>query len=94
MAITVLYCHRHVHLQNVYGILLEFINLRVLYKQWIRRFEVKDINMFVASYRFISVSLGTKHATSFAQLMIIYLFTFRLIRTTQILFLTRRFLPR
>ncbi len=24
--------NRHVHLQNVYGILLEFINLRVLYK--------------------------------------------------------------
>jgi hypothetical protein len=55
MVITVLYCHRHVHLQNVYGILLELINLRVLYKQWIRRFEVEDINMFVASYRFISV---------------------------------------
>jgi hypothetical protein len=49
IALTNLLVNRHVHLQNVYGILLEFINLRVLYKQWIRRFEVEDINMFVAS---------------------------------------------
>jgi hypothetical protein len=38
IALTTSLVNRHVHLQNVYRILLEFINLRVLYKQWIRRF--------------------------------------------------------
>jgi hypothetical protein len=49
IALTTPLVNRHVHLQNVYRILLEFINLRVLSKHWIRGFEVEDINMFVAS---------------------------------------------